>query len=528
MSRTLKSLMAPLLALAAVALLVAGCGGGSNSSPGGETASTEGTTSTSEEPSGEPQAGGRVEIAQEAEIIGLNPSMVENTTLQNVNVTSQIFETLFKEDYEGNVSPWLVESFKPNPANTVWTMQLKKGIDFSNGKPLTSADAKWSIEHSPEQGIENFAKVEAPSPDTLVIKLKSPNAEIPATLTLTTFSIVPNKWDGESEKDFYEHPVGTGPFEFASWKKGEAITLKKNPHYWMPDRPYLDEVVYKTIPSPEARASQVRGGQLDVAYGAPFPELESLEQDPELTVNTEYPGTNWIINLNTETPLFKNEKVREAVNYALDREGMIATALLGHGEPAAAYLLPWVPGFNESLEPKKQDIEKAKALLAEAVKEGVKPSFELLNLGESPFWTQAIQVAQANLEEVGFSVTIKNADISSGIEAMENKEFEAGALLNTEQFQTPTELFGFYIAVRGNWANVDTKEIEQLYTEAQAEPNEAKRLAIWGKAQEVIYDEQAVIPVAWSPYTWVLQKSLVGAFAGKTGILWLGEAGFTG
>jgi len=529
LSRAWKANAAVLMALAAIAILVAGCGGGGRASTGGGGSSSG--ASTSGEPAAEPQQGGSLTLSLGEEILAVNP--LKAYSAEDVNVVSQMFETLFKENYEGKVVPWLLESYKPSKNDTVWTLQLKKDIDFSTGKPMTSADVLFSLERGREVEtvagvVAGWAKVEAPSPTTVVITTKQPTPEMPEILSAWSFSVIPDNWGGESEKQFNDHPVGTGPFEFVSWKKGESVTLKKNPNYWVPDRPYLDEVVYRTVQNPESRTAQVRGGQLDMAYSPPFPEIESLEQSPELALEEPYLGNGWLMILNTEKPLFQNKKAREAVNYALDRESMVELALHGHGEPMNAYLLPWIPGYDESLEAPEHNPEMAKELLAEAVQEGVNPTFSISAMAEDPFWTQAVQIAQANLEEAGFNVSIKKSDLSSVLAGLEEREFDATTIYNTALSQYPAELFSFYNATGGFFTGVDTKEMEKLMAEAQSETNTAKREAIWGRMQEMISEEQALILTAYSPYVWVRQSDVAGSFVGKTGILWLGETGFTG
>jgi peptide/nickel transport system substrate-binding protein len=522
LSRALNPKVLSVLALLSIAISVAGCGSGGKSGTGGGGGTTGGGSSA------KPTQGGNLSVSLGAEFLGLTPSTA--FTLEDVNVESQIFETLFKENFEGKVVPWLLEGFKATKNDTVWTMRLKKGVDFSTGKPMTAADVVWSLERSEEvetlAGITEGWKLAAPSSSTVVLTTPKPTPELPELLSRWGFGVMPKGWDGGSEKEFNAHPIGTGPFEFVSWKKGEALTLGKNPHYWMPDRPYLDEVVYRTVQNPESRTSQLRGGELDMAEAPPFPEIESLEQTPDLAVDASALGTEWFLVLNNETPLFENQKAREAVDYALDRESMVDLALHGQGEPMNSYLTPSTPDYDASLPAPEHNAERAKELLAEAVAEGVKPTFAISAISESPFWTQAVQIAQANLEEAGFTVSIKKADLSSVIDELEGAEFDAAAIMNYGK-SSPAELLAFYNATRGSFANVDTKALEKLLSEAQMETDAAKRTAIYARMQRMISEEHAVISVAYSPFIFARQGNIAGSFIGNTGILWLGETGFT-
>ena len=212
---------------------------------------------------------------------------------------------------------------------------------------MTSADVKWTLERDFESEVyaplmEVFEKVEAPSPSSIVINLNEPRPELPIVMTQWTFGILPKNFGGVSEKEFSEHPVGTGPFKFVSWKKGEAVTLEKNPNYWRKGLPYLQKVVFRTVQNPNSRVSQLRGGQLKAIFAPPSQELSSLESG-ETEVGEFGEGFAWIIVLNNQKPIFKNQKVREAINIGVNRKAMIDTALSGAGRNRLPICRPPVP-----------------------------------------------------------------------------------------------------------------------------------------------------------------------------------------
>jgi peptide/nickel transport system substrate-binding protein len=511
--------------MAAVALIaiiaVAGCGGGGSSSGG--TASAP-----SGEPAGKPQEGGTLELSQGEEIGGMNPA--KEFLPEDVNVMAQMFETLWKEDKGGKIVPWLIESAKATNQDKLWTLQLKKGIKFSSGQPMTSADVKWTLERDFEAEayaplMEVFEKVEAPSADSIVIKLKEPRPELPIIMTQWTFSVMPKNWGGVSEEEFDLHPVGTGPFKFVSWKKGESITMEKNPYYWRQGLPHLQQVVFRTVQSPNSRVSELRGGALEAIYAPPFQELESLEEG-ETEVGEFGEGLVYVLNLNREVPLFQNAKVREAVNLGINRTALNEAGLTGRGEPAASYVPPTAVGnsFNSDLKPAEQNVEKAQQLLAEAVKEGVDPSFTLLVPAETPFWANGVQVVQANLEEVGFKVSIKKTDNGTAVALAEEGNYDALALYGAQQVLSPVEVLGFYVGVKAFWTNAPTDVMGKLFVEAQAETNEQKRDEIWHHMQQIIYEENTVIPTVYANYIWAFSNEVSGFWVAPTGVLYLEEA----
>ena len=157
------------------------------------------------------------------------------------------------------------------------------------------------------------------------------------------------------------------------------------------------------------------------------------------------------------------------------------------------------------------------------MKEGVNPSFTLLVPAEASFWINAAQVVQANLEEIGFKVSIDKRDNSTVFALAEESSFDALAVYNTLQVLSPIELFSFYVGVRANWSNASTTEIGKLFTKAQAETNEEKRVAMWHQMQKIIYEEQNIIPLTFSNFTWAFSNSVSGFYVAPTGIIYLEE-----
>src|SRR5262249_51943483 len=156
---------------------------------------------------------------------------------------------------KNEVVPWLAAGFQKSAGQTVWDFQLRKGVSFSNGRPMTSADVLFTLEKarkSPnwESELAAIKAVIAPSPEKIVIETSQPFPELPAILSQWSFGIVPKNYGGVSEKEFAQDPVGTGPFVLGPWKRGEALTLEKNPHYWQHGKPYLDKIVFKSAPDP--------------------------------------------------------------------------------------------------------------------------------------------------------------------------------------------------------------------------------------------------------------------------------------
>ena len=212
------------VAVAALALLAA-CGSSSGSS------SASGTTS------GAPVHGGNLVIANNADAQSMNNTTVFDN--DSIWIFEQIFQPLYTVSKDGKSTvPNLATGYTMSSDKKTYTFTLRSGVKFSNGKPMTSADVKFSIEQNIKATkgwgyIDTAIKsVDDPTPSTVVINLKFPWAPLIADLSLFANDVVPNNYGGETEDAFYEHPIGTGPFKWDFWHKGQALKLVKNPFYW--------------------------------------------------------------------------------------------------------------------------------------------------------------------------------------------------------------------------------------------------------------------------------------------------------
>lgn len=532
--RTRFGALAAALALV-LAIVVAGCGGGGTSSSGGSTATSGGEASEAVTTGGESEAkakpGGTLTLADYDEPISLNPFMVID--ILSSHAVTQIFEPLFKADLEGKLEPWLAESMKASPDRKTFTVQLRKGVKFSNGKPMTSADVAFSLEtirKSPIWGImfELIESVKATGPDTVVIKTTKPAAKLEGQLSLPFAAIVPKNFEGMSEEEFAEHPIGTGPFAYASWKRGESLTFDKNKYYWKTGLPLLDKLVFEMVPDVNSRDSQLRADELDVVASPDWSQLPAMESEPNLRVGIYKASILDSLGLNMKDPLFQNEKVREALNLAIDREGIVKAGLFEHGETAGSWLPPGLEFHDDSIKAPAQDIEKAKELLAEAVKEGVDPTMQLSLLKGQTFTTTVAQIIQSNLGEIGFKVSLRPLDESAMNSILPAGKFDAALGLLASNIVDPSELSSFYPATEALYTfAANSPEIAKLEAEAVSAPNESVRGQKYTAIQQSVEKEKALIALDYRPFVWAMQSNVTGFQVGVTSDPWLGETGFT-
>jgi peptide/nickel transport system substrate-binding protein len=517
------------VALVIVAVLVAGCGGGGSSSGGGGAGGSTGGG----EPEAKAKPGGTLTIADSGEALTLDPTkIIENNS---IHVVTQVVEPLFKANMEGEIEPWLAESMKPSSDHKTWTVSLRKGVKFSDGQPLSAADVVFSLENVMKSEFwgfmfEGIASVKESSPTSVVITTKKPTAKLEGPLSLPfAAAIIPKDFGGESEKEFAQQPIGTGPFVVASWKHGEALTLEKNPDYWKQGLPLLEKIVFKNVPDVNSRTTQLRAGELGAMFAPEWSQLSSLESDPGVHVGIYAMGMLDSLGLDMKKPLFQNPKVREAVSLAIDREGIITAALAGNGEPAGSWLPPVLEFHDAAIEAPTQDVEKAKELLAEAAKEeSLDLSITLSTLSGDSYVGTASQVIQADLEEVGFKVGIQPLDESGLIAQLQAAKYDAalGGALSSD-IVDPSELASFWPPTNALNTFGDTETVAKLAEEASTTTDESVRKQKYYEIQEVVDEEKALVTLDYHPFVWAMQSNLTGFDVNSTGVPWLAEAGFT-
>ena len=186
--------------------------------------------------------------------------------------------------------PWLATSYDLSPDQLTYTFHLRPGVKFHNGQPMTSADVKFSLDtaRDPNTGwgyIDAAIKsVSAPDPMTVVVKTKYKWAPLIADIALFNNAVLPKDYAGKSQKEFYTHPIGTGPFKWDHWTHGKEIELVKNPDYWQPGKPHLDSVTWTTVPDDATRELQLKGGQAQIDEFPPFSTIDTLKATPGVTM----------------------------------------------------------------------------------------------------------------------------------------------------------------------------------------------------------------------------------------------------
>jgi peptide/nickel transport system substrate-binding protein len=344
---------------------------------------------------------------------GLDPTTAPAAAIGEI-VHYNILEGLTKINVDGSVTPLLAESWSVSPDGKAYTFKLKKGIRFQDGEPFDSGAVKFSFERAKAEGSTNKAKkavfdnissISTPDAHTVILVLNNADGTMPFRLGENTAVILSPK----SAATTATKPVGTGPYTFDSWQKGQAVTLARWPGYRDPAAIKIGKVTFRFINDPAAQVAALLAGDID---GMPrFGALQSLKQfqaDKRFTVAIGDTAGKGIMAINNKKPPLNDVRVRRALMHAIDRKAFIDGVQEGLGKPIGSHFAPTDAGYVDLTKVYPYDPEKARALLKEA---GVATPLNLtLTLPPPQYARKGGEVVAAQLAKVGVNVKIENVE----------------------------------------------------------------------------------------------------------------------
>ena len=418
-------------------------------------------------------------------------------------MTVNIFDRLLEKDENGKFQPGIASSWEVlSPVQVKFI--LRTNAVFHNGELLTAEDVKYSIERaivSPE--VEHIASpiknVEIIDPYTIMLNLKDPFAPILSHLAHSTMGILNKKAAEAAGQDIDQNPVGTGPYKLKAWNRGQNTLLEAHTEYWG-EAPKIANLEFRVIPEASARTIALETGDIDIAYDIDAIDRERVSESADLQLIEEAIARIEYLGFNIEkgkNPIWKDKRVREAVTLAIDTDGIINSVLFGSGTPADSVIYKTVVGHYDGLTPRKRDVAKAKALLAEA---GVKPGLEVSAWTSEGQRQKMLEVIQANLKEIGINLKIEVYEWARFLDGTGKGEHDMFVLGWTTV--TGDADYGIYNLIHtkafggaGNRSFYSNPEIDTLLDNARKEIDPVKRDAMYQTIQEVLYDDIPFIPL---------------------------------
>jgi peptide/nickel transport system substrate-binding protein len=482
--------------------------------------------------------GGKLVYARYADSLFLDP--VLNDANVDIWILTNLYDTLLQPSADGkSVSPGLATGYQVSDDALTFTITLRQGTKFSDGSPITAEDVKWTLDRArdPKNGIWNFTlesidSIEVKAPDTVVLHLKHADPTLAVALATFNTAIMPQKpfeamagaTDEEKAKAFAEHPVGSGPFMFDSWQRGTQMVLKRNPNYWQMGEdgkplPYLDEIDFPIIPDDATRILKLQAGEVDGAELIPFARVPDLKNDPNVDMML-YPSTKVeFLTMNVRPQLkdgsanpLADERVRQALNYAVDKDALIKIVTFGVGTPTISYMSSATPLVTGDGPAYPYNPDKAKALLKDA---GLAPGTTItaLALAGSADESAILSTVQQMWAQVGVTLKIEQVDNATRTARYRAGDFQMRASLWTDDIIDPSEItsyFAYFPNIQSLHSGYQDKTIDSLYDQSQKEMDKAKRADMYKKIQDIYMKAAPILFLYQSPYPVALRKSVKG------------------
>ncbi len=458
-------------------------------------------------------AGGRAETAVDRDTlriaIGAEPESldpVKMTSAPAATVGEHVVERLIYMEEDGTLTPMLATSWEANADSTVWTFQIRQGVNFHDGAPLNAEAVRQNLARfvDPDVGaayaflLGSVQDIQATGEYTLQLRLAQPFAPILSHLSHSFIGIVsPNQIQDLPPEGTFENPIGTGPYVMERWNRGDSIRLSVNEDYWG-STPQIPNLVFNFIPEESARIVALETGEADAIMAVPPQDVARLEADPNIDVVFQTSVRTIYVSFNNIREPFTDVRVRRALNYAVDKQAIVDSIFEGSGFVADAPIPDAVFGHT-SVGPYEYNPTRARELLAEA---GYPDGFSMTlhhPTGRYPLDATVAQAVQSMLADVGVDASLETREWSSYLqftaqppEQAEYDMFMLGwgtvtldadyglyALLHTRQWNPNGNNRGFY----------SNERVDELLDQARVETNPNQRAPMYHEAVQLIWED---------------------------------------
>ncbi len=447
-----------------------------------------------------PKAGGhfRVGLDDGNTTDTMDPATFQSRFMITLGHTFANFLTEIGTD--NKVTGELAESWDVSKDAATWTLKLRKGVEFHDGKSFDANDAAASLNYHRAADLKSGAaallasvdEIKVDDPSTLTVKLKSGSADFPYVLTDYHLVMLPADKEGKIN---WEKKVGTGGYAIDSFEPGVKAVLKKFPNYWKKGRAHFDSSEFLAISDVNARQTALISDALDAMIECDFKTVDMLAQTPDIKIDEVPTGTHVTMPMHMDVAPFNNNDVRMALKYAIDRDATIKAVLNGHGSVGNDHpISPIMPYHDASIPQTMLDIDKAKYHLKKA-------GLDSLTVDLSAADTVIVGAVDM---AVLFGETAKKAGINVNVVREPNDAYWANVWLKKPfclagwgQRPTPDIIFTLGYAAGAEWneSHFADEPFNKLLVEARAELDDAKRGQMYGEMQKILHERgSSVIP----------------------------------
>ena len=459
----------------------------------------------------------------------LDPAKV--TDGESAKVCEMIYDTLIQyRDDTTELAPALAETWEGSADGLTWTFYLREGVQFHDDTPFNADAVVFSLSR-PNTVFRDFhsefiSQINALDAFTVQIQLKTPYAPFLSTLAGSSLSIVSPAavhHFGDSFGD--DNAVGTGPFKFAEWDKGDSVVLEANENHWT-GRPALDMFIFRSIPDNSDRLMALQAGDIH-AMEFPNPgDIPVIKGDPQIELVTQSSLNVGYLAMNFDKPPFDNLKVRLAINHAIDKPKIIDRLYQGTAIPAKGPIPPTLWSYDEGIQDYEYNPELARQLLAEAgFPDGFETTLWALPVPR-PYIPDGIALAEAlqsDLREVGVETTIVTFDWGTYLDKTQIGEHDM-AMLGWIVSEGDPDSFFYYLLSKTyaekpafNIAFYRSDEMQELLDRARTSTDRAERTELYRQAQAIFHRDAPWVPLAHAQRLLVVDRRVKNLRLAPTG-----------
>jgi peptide/nickel transport system substrate-binding protein len=521
------------LAFILISSLLAACGGPANAVTADASSPAKAAVSAHTAANAQRKQGGTLNMSLGTDFVNFDPFY----DVDGAEVKPLIFEAPIRISDDGKFEPWLAESYEVSQDGLSVTLHLRKGVKFHNGREVTADDIIWSVDRARDDKLGHHlsdrfgTSTGATKIDDATVKLTFKQVTHSALDAIARLYIYPK----EAAETIKTQPVGTGPFKFQEWVPGDHLTLVRFPDYRRQGEPYLDKIVIKPIPDDQARQVNLLTGNIDLLGGVPLADIKALQKTQGISILRQQPGFSFDAFLfNVTKPPFDNTLVRQALNYAVDRDKIAQLAYHGQGITTT---LPYAPSSwaypKDLANHYTFDLAKAKALLAQA---GYPNGFEseILIRGTGGTALDVAQIWQADLAQIGVKLAVVPTELPQYWPKFYASDFSIVSHATGDATVDPSGVFQgaaccrpyrnfFKISENKDWF----PKYKDIIDQSEKELDQQKRRALYHDALAIFVDQGWTVPLGWRQATFAARDTLTDVRVDMDGLLWLNQAGFT-
>lgn len=442
----------------------------------------------------------------------------------SIVVASQIYDRLFDFDEFQNIKPSLAEKWESSDNNKTWTIHLRKGVLFHDGKPFTAEDVKFTLykllepdsvkknQLSNIKGARDYMSgkskivsgVNIVDPYTIRIDLENPDVIFLSLFATINTEIVPNNYHGATEKVFFEHPIGTSAFMFQSYTPDKEVVLVSNDKYFG-GRPFLDEIVFEKADTERAIEGFNQGYYHDLEWYFNY-DLSKIKSTFTM-VKFPAPVTNMIF-FNLDRPLFQNIHIRKAIAYAIDIPSLVKECFPGR-DVAGGLIPPGIGGYDKDVKPIPFDLAKAKV---EIVKSGLNEQeldkqIVLLRPSNHICGEKFTSFIESSLKKISLNVNVRHMPYSEIGALKDQRQFDILNLAVSADHPEGVLLLNKYYSTNiSNYTKFSSKQFDKLIEDAALKNSKNERYDLYKSAQKLLQEQVVVLPIYYNFYESIYQR----------------------